>query len=162
MYFIFMSNLCIHIIESSKLRKRIYSPLTIDEISKTGKNFEKTFDVFVKKTGLYIYDEDKTTLKNLFGDNFGEKLINICINHQDINVIINKVKLTDKDPIEFWTQNLYNTVKKTLGVTSWLSEIDDLVVDIIQGSKRTLLNCISPHLYMHKDEILSWAKKYNI
>ena len=63
---------------------------------------EKTFDVFVKKTGLYIYDEDKTTLKNLFGDNFGEKLINICINHQDINVIINKVKLTDKDPIEFW------------------------------------------------------------
>ena len=158
----FMSNLCIHIIESSKLRKRIYSPLTIDEISKTGKNFEKTFDVFVKKTGLYIYDEDKTTLKNLFGDNFGEKLINICINHQDINVIINKVKLTDKDPIEFWTQNLYNTVKKTLGVTSWLSEIDDLVVDIIQGSKRTLLNCISPHLYMHKDEILSWAKKYKI
>ena len=162
MYFIFMSNLCIHIIESSKLRKRIYSPLTIDEISKTGKNFEKTFDVFVKKSGLYIYDEDKTTLKNLFGDNFGEKLINICINHQDINVIINKVKLTDKDPIEFWTQNLYNTVKKTLGVTSWLSEIDDLVVDIIQGSKRTLLNCISPHLYMHKDEIFSWAKKYNI
>ena len=158
----FMSNLCIHIIESSKLRKRIYSPLTIDEISKTGKNFEKTFDVFVKKTGLYIYDEDKTTLKNLFGDNFGEKLINICINHQDINVIINKVKLADKDPIEFWTQNLYNTVKKTLGVTSWLSEIDDLVVDIIQGSKRTLLNYISPHLYMHKDEILSWAKKYNI
>ena len=158
----FMSNLCIHIIESSKLRKRIYSPLTIDEISKSGKNFEKIFDVFVKKTGLYIYDEDKTTLKNLFGDNFGEKLINICINHQDINVIINKVKLTDKDPIEFWTQNLYSTVKKTLGVTSWLSEIDDLVVDIIQGSKRTLLNCISPHLYMHKDEILSWAKKYNI
>ena len=72
------------------------------------------------------------------------------------------MKLTDKDPIEFWTQNLYSTVKKTLGVTSWLSEIDDLVVDIIQGSKRTLLNCISPHLYMHKDEILSWAKKYNI
>ena len=158
----FMSNLCIHIIESSKLRKRIYSPLTIDEISKSGKNFEKTFEVFVKKTGLYIYEEEKNTLKNLFGDNFGEKLINLCINHQDVNVIINKVKITDKDPIEFWTQNLYNTVKRTLGVTSWLSEIDDLVVDVIQGSKRTLLACISPHMYMHKDEILKWASANNI
>ena len=158
----FMSNLCIHIIESSKLRKRIYSPLTIDEISKSGKNFEKTFEVFVKKTGLYIYEEEKNTLKNLFGDNFGEKLINLCINHQDVNVIINKVKITDKDPIEFWTQNLYNTVKRTLGVTSWLSEIDDLVVDVIQGSKRTLLACISPHMYMHKDEILKWASAHNI
>ena len=101
-------------------------------------------------------------MKNLFGDNFGEKLINLCINHQDVNVIINKVKITDKDPIEFWTQNLYNTVKRTLGVTSWLSEIDDLVVDVIQGSKRTLLACISPHMYMHKDEILKWASAHNI
>ena len=158
----FMSNLCIHLIEASKFRRRI-SPLTIDELARGGKDFEKTFEIFVKKTGLYIYEEEKVTLKNLFGDNFCEKLINLCINHQDVNVQINKVKQTDKDPIECWTQNLWNTVKRILGVTScWLSEIDDLVVDIFQGSKRTLLNCISPHLYMHKEEILKWGKDNNI
>lgn len=158
----FISNLCIHIIEASKFRRRI-SPLTIDELAKAGKDFEKTFEIFVKKTGVYIYEEEKVTLRNLFGDNFCEKLINLCINHQNVNVEINKVKQTDKDPLESWTQNLWNTVKRILGVTScWLSEIDDLVVDIFQGSKRTLLNCISPHLYIHKEEILKWGKDNNI
>ena len=36
----FMSNLCIHLIEASKFRRRI-SPLTIDELARGGKDFEK-------------------------------------------------------------------------------------------------------------------------
>ena len=154
----FISNLCIHIVESTKLRKRIYSPLTIDELLKAGNDFEKTFDVFQTKTGLYIYEDEKQTLNNLFGDSFGKKLINLCINHQDISVSISKARQTDKDPIEYWTQELWSIVKNTLGH----HEIEDLVVDIFQGSKRTLLNCISPHLYSHKEEILTWAKTNNI
>ena len=35
-----------------------------------------------------------------------------------------------------------------------MDEIDDLYVDIFQGSKRTLLFCLSPHMYANKDEIL--------
>ena len=36
-------------------------------------------------------------------------------------------------------------------------EMDDLVVDISQGSKRTLLGCISPHLFKNKIKILEWG-----
>ena len=98
----------------------------------------------------------------MFGENFSKIVINLCINHQDVNVIINHPKLADKDSIELWTQNLWNVVKKSLGATSWLSKIDDLVVDIFQGSKRTLLNCIFPHLYIYKDEILKWGLKITL
>jgi hypothetical protein len=33
----------------------------------------------------------------------------------------------------------------------------DLVVDISQGSKRTLLNSLSPHIYRNKSKILQWG-----
>ena len=32
----------------------------------------------------------------------------------------------------------------------------------MQGSKTTLLACISPHLYINKDKILNWAKQKNL
>lgn len=158
----FISNLCIHFIESTKLRKHIYSPITIREILESNISFEETLQVLIKKTGIYVSDDDSEILKKVFGDSFAKKLINLCINFQDVSVSICKARLNDKDPIEFWTQNLWTTTKELLGVTSWLSEIDDLVVDIFQGSKRTLLNCITCHLYMHKEEIFKWAKDNNI
>ena len=52
---------------------------------------------------------------------------------------------------------MWNVCKDLLGVNSSVEEIDDLVIDICQGSKRTLLGCIAPHMYMHKEEILKWG-----
>ena len=45
----FVSNLCIHYIESKNIRKRIYSPLTISELHKTGKISNKLLMFFVLK-----------------------------------------------------------------------------------------------------------------
>lgn len=38
-----------------------------------------------------------------------------------------------------------------------IEDIEDLVVDIIQGGKKALLGCISPHLFLNKEEILKWG-----
>jgi hypothetical protein len=158
----FVSNMCIHIIESTKLRKYITSPITINKIHQSRDDFDKVLEVLQTTTGLYINQQESNILKKVFKDNIAEKLINLCLSYQDVSISIHKDSLNDKDPIENWVQNLWNITRDLLGVNSSIDEIDDLVVDVIQGSKKTLLNCISPHLYIHKDEIFKWAEENQI
>lgn len=155
----FVSNMCIHILESTKLRKYLTSPITINKIHNSRESFDQTLEVLMTTTGLYINETEASILRGMFKNDFAEKLINLCLNYQDVSITIHKDSLMDKDPIENWVQNLWNVTKDLLGVSSSVDEIDDLVVDIVQGSKKTLLASISPHLYMHKDEIYQWAEK---
>jgi hypothetical protein len=155
----FVSNLCIHIIESTKLRKYTASPITINKIFNARKSFKATLDVLINTTGLQISELEVEILHKVFGDNFSEKLINLCLNYQDVSVTICKETVTDKDPVENWIQNLWNVTKDLLGVNSSVDEIDDLVVDIVQGSKKTLLASISPHPFMIQQQIYKWAEE---
>ena len=52
---------------------------------------------------MNIYDDEKAILKTVLGNSFAEKLINLCLNYQDISLSINKSPVLDKDSVEFWT-----------------------------------------------------------
>jgi hypothetical protein len=158
----FVSNMCIHIIESTKLRRFISSPITISKIFQAKDDFNSTIQVLMNATGIYISENESHILKGVFGNKLAEKLIHLCLNNQDVSISVSKDLLTDKDTVETWIQNLWEVTRKVLNVNSSVDEIEDLVVDIVQGSKKTLLACISPHMYKHKDEILAWAKENNI
>jgi len=158
----FISNICIHIIESTKLRKYVTSPITLKKIHSVKDSFEDTVNVLMNTTGLHLNEAEIKMLKHNFGNQFADKIINLCLNYQDISITISKESMYDKDPVENWIQNLWEISKDLLNVNSSVDEIEDLIVDIIQGSKKTLLNCISPHMYMIKDEILAWAKENEI
>ncbi len=153
----FISNICIHLIESTKLRTYISSPITLKKIHSVKDSFEDTVNVLMNTTGLHLNESEIKMLKHQFGNNFADKLINLCLNYQDISITIAKESMYDKDPVENWIQNLWEISKNLLNVNSSVDEIDDLIVDIIQGSKKTLLNCISPHMYLIKEDILRWA-----
>ena len=75
---------------------------------------------------MNIYDDEKAILKTVFWNSFAEKLINLCLNNQDISLSINKSPLLDKDLVEFWTQNLLNTVKQLFSEDIEMDEIDDI------------------------------------
>lgn len=158
----FVSNMCIHIIESTKLRKLIASPLTVNRVFQVRHNFEETLEVLMSTTGIFIGFAESVILKKVFGNTLGDKLISLCLHYQDFSITLNKEILHDKDPVENWVQNLWNVTRSLIGVKASVDEIEDLVVDIIQGSKKTLLASISPHLYLHKQEIYDWAEKMNI
>ena len=158
----FISNLCIHIIESIKLRKLIGSPVTIQKLYDQKGNFNNTIEVIESLLGGKIKHEDINVIKRAFGDNFADKLLNLSRHYQDYSVQIVKESQIDRDPIENWIQNLWKVSKQLLGISSSLEEINDLVVDIIQGSKKTLVSCFSPHIYKEKENILRWAQKNNI
>ena len=158
----FISNMCIHIIEASKLRKLISSPITVSKLYNVRGNYDETINVLKKATGAEINEFSYNTLKKIFSDKFADKLISLCLHYQDYSISISKSASSDQDSVEKWVQNLWNVSKDLLGVSSSVEEIDDLVVDIFQGSKRTLLGCISPHLFMHKEEILKWGQQNHI
>ncbi len=156
----FICNMCIYMIESGKIRKLIYSPLLIKEFEES-KTFEKTIGI-LNKNGIKLTQDKSEKLKNIVGDSFSSKLIHLCLNFQDITISIKKSYVCDKDPIELWTQSLYRAIKKSLGVSVWVSQLNDLVVDIFQGSRKNFLNSISPHLYINKEEILKWCEEKKI
>ncbi len=157
----FVANMCIHIVESWKIRKYISSPQIMEKLFDCGEDFDKTLNV-LQDTLCKINPNDIGVLKKTFGNQFNKKLLNIMLQHQDYNITINKVPQNSLDSVELWTQNLWSNAKELLGVTSSVDEIDDLVVDIVQGSKRTLIACISPHLHSHAEEIMKWGKENNI
>jgi hypothetical protein len=158
----FVSNMCIHIIESRKIRKAINSPIVIEKIYDHRDSFDECISVLKNDCNIEIEHENQKALKTLYGNKFADVLIDICLHYQDYHIQITKVEQIDNNPIDSWTQNLWITTKALLNVNSTVEEIDDLVVDIFQGSKRTLLGTISPHLYMHKEDILKWGKETNI
>ena len=127
-------------------------------------NFDKSFEILEKsleKTNKIGHSE-KENLRILFGDNLGKTLINMCLHYNDYSINILKLSNNKQDPSEKWIQNLWKVARNLLGVTTSIEEMDDLVVDISQGSKRTLLGCISPHLFKNKIKILEWGVKNNI
>lgn len=157
----FVCNLCIYIIETEKIRRKISSPVILKQLHNVNGNYKSTVLILNEK-GIEINEKESMQLFNVVGNSLGAKLEMLCVNHLDISIKIEKSPLSSKDPIELWTQNLWKVTKTTLGCPSWLTEIKDLVVDIFQGSRRTLLNCISPHIYINKQEILSWASKAGV
>ena len=157
----FITNMCVHYIESTKIREHIFSPNNIINLSKNLNNFEEAVNIFENEMDIILNDDEKKILYEIFGDSFGKKLINLCYNYQDYSISIRKSLIYDMDFTDIWTQNLYLTLSEILNVDDFRND-NDLIIDISQGSKKALLNCISPHIYIHKDEILKWGKENNI
>lgn len=154
----FISNLCIHITESKKIRHMLNSPLVIAVLHEAMKKNINTIEPLIEN--LIPAKLDFKQLKKTLGqEDIAKKLMNIILHYEDYSVSIMKGIMNDKDPIENFIQNLWIEAKNLLGVKSSVDQIDDLVVDIMQGSKRTLINCVSPHIYMNKDKIICWAEK---
>jgi len=158
----FISNMCINTIESKKLRNLLNSPLILGKLFENKNNFEKSVEIVESVTKYNMTKVQKENLRKFFGENLAEKLINLCLHYQDYSISICKLQNSDQDPSEKWIQNLWIITRNILGVNSSIEEMEDLVVDISQGSKRTLLGCISPHIYHNKEKILEWGSKQNI
>ena len=158
----FVCNMCIHIIESDKIKKLMLSPVSIQKIHASKNSFDETLEVLQNFLGKRLKDSDISMIKRTFGDDLWKKLLNLTLHYQDYSIAINKSLVIDRDPVENWVQNVWNTAKKLLEINSSLEEISDMVVDIVQGSKKTLVSCLSPHIYKEKEAILKWAKDNNI
>lgn len=160
----FMANLCIHMIESKKLRQMLNSPLVISYLHQ---HRSDSIDQIYKSLSQIVplsfsFSDFKKISKALSVNNtqsYAERILNILFHYEDYSVSVCKGYVNENDPIENFIQNLWVESKELLGITSHVDYVEDLVVDIMQGSKRTLINCISPHIYKNKDKIIAWTEK---
>ena len=158
----FISNMCINAIECKKLRELISSPIILGKLFECKNDFNQVINILEAAIKVKLTNSDIENLHKFFGNNIGEKLINLCLHYEDYSILISKLSNSDQDPSEKWIQNLWKVARDLLGVTSSIEEMDDLVVDISQGSKRTLLGCISPHIFKNKEKIIKWGKENKI
>jgi hypothetical protein len=158
----FVSNSCIHYIESLKLKKKINDPVTLARFFEHRNCFEKTCEILGQVLNHKFDHGEKEGLRKYFGTNLAETLIKLVFHYQDTVIYTQKVAISSQDPSEKWIQNLWKNARELLGITSSVEEVDDLIVDISQGSKTTLLAALTPHLYKNKEKILKWAVDNNI
>jgi len=160
----FCMNMCIHMIESKKIRKFI-TPLTLGKIYACKDNIDKVMEILKElsyNSEKKFSDKEINSLKKMFGVDLGINLIKISMHYQNYSINICKLPINDIDPIENWVQNIWRQIRNILGLNSSIKEVDDLIVDIIQGSRKSMLNCFSSHIYKNQEEIYKWAKDNNI
>lgn len=145
-----LANLCIHVIESKKLRYKLKGPKVLSNLLQN-QNLD----------GLPLKTEEIEGIKKIWGDRTIEQIKNIMVHHEDYKVSIyipsSHLKLS---PIELWTEELWKAILASLDIkTSVVEAIErGLLVDFMQGSTRSIINAISPYIFQNEKKITDWFK----
>jgi len=148
----FISNLCIHMVESRKLRHKISSPKILHLLMSGGSIDE-----------LPLSTEEKEGVKSLWKTGCQTRLAEILLHHEDYKLLVEVQKPHVKqDPSERWITRVWEKCAECLdipGISIGEAIARGLKTDIIQGSTRTALACISPYMFMKETEIRAWFKQ---
>ena len=149
-----LSNLCIHYIEAKKLRRKLKFPNVLGCLM-ASESLECLPLDLQEIDGLQEMWKSKTV----------ENIRNIVLHHEDYRIIVTSTAANLRSgPSERWAETLWKGCQKALGAEISISEANSkgLIVDVVQGSTRTLLNLISPYYRMHKAKILKWLERSEI
>ena len=112
-------------------------------------------------------EDDVTTLNKLFPNKLQRVLINLALHHNDfkIQLLISPSK-ANSDPIESWVENVWNKLAAALQIEEGMTcddiPDDQLIVDIVEGTKRGILGLVSPYKFMIRETIERFAKSSKI
>ena len=147
----FLSNLCIHVVESRKLRHKISSPKNL-HLLMSGGNIDD----------LPLTDSEKDGVKGLWKSGVQSRLAEILLHHEDYKLLVEvKKPHVKQDPSERWITRVWEKCAECLdipGISIGEAIAKGLKVDIIQGSTRTALACISPYMFKREQKIRTWFK----
>lgn len=149
-----LSNMCIHCIEAKKLRNKLRLPTFLTEMNLSG-SLDK----------LPLLTREIKGLEEIWKEKTLENIKNIILHHEDYKiVVISSAANLKAAPSEKWTEEMWKGCQKALGKNISISEaiINGLVVDVLQGSTRTLGNILSPYLLKNQKTILNWFENSGI
>ena len=144
----FFSNLCIHYIESKKLRRKLKLPTALSIINET-----ESLD------SLPLTQEEIFGIQEIWKNKSLENIRNLILHHEDYRVVITTSSANLKSgPSEKWTEALWQGCEKAIGYQLTVAKAmkSGLVVDVLQGSSNTLLNLISPYYQANGQKIQDW------
>jgi len=132
--FDFISNLCIHIVESGKIIQKLNSPLILKDLMDNRQDQSSVISLLVS-SGLSI--EEIAGLEKIWPTGLGEHLANILLHYNDFFIKISEpLSHLKQDPIEKWITNIWINMLKLLKLpmkTCCASIPDsDMVIDLVQ------------------------------
>ncbi|KAL6613049.1 hypothetical protein U3516DRAFT_592157 [Neocallimastix sp. 'constans'] len=157
-----MTCLCLHAIESRKLRNLLSkNPRNIsllysakEEIA-SGKKETHEMQERILSQIKELSPEDISGLRNLWGEKTLENIWNVLYQHGDYNIIIDKPSDSFDDVNEIWIEKVRNATIELMGDYN----TEDLIVDIISSNTHSVVNLVSPWVHKRKEEITEWGKK---
>lgn len=156
----FMANLCMHCIEARKLRKRLLAhPRWLALLRESGCSLESITP---------LTEKDRDGLEAVWGrDQACAKILEVIYHHEDYQVALLDTRTIAPDPSERWTRQLWHEARKVLCLSSDIMAPGDLcdcdlVVDMLQGSTRTMMNLFAAHIHGQREKILRWGEQQRL
>eukprot|EP00826_Nyctotherus_ovalis_P017261 TRINITY_DN1506_c0_g2_i7.p1 TRINITY_DN1506_c0_g2~~TRINITY_DN1506_c0_g2_i7.p1 ORF type:complete len:688 (+),score=196.13 TRINITY_DN1506_c0_g2_i7:878-2941(+) len=155
----FIANLCIHMVESEKVMKKLRSPILFRDLVMHCEDQSKVLSIL---ENTELTKEEIQGLHRIWPNNLGEHLANTLTQHGDYEIVISDPASHLKlDATENWVRKLWFATRELLqlksGYTCQSIPNEDMTIDILQGSRRAFTNLLSPYCYLHREEIMAWA-----
>jgi len=162
-FYDFIANLCIHIIESEKVMKKLRSPALFRDLIMHRDDQSKVLSIL---ESTELTKEEIQGLNRIWPKNLGENLANTLTHHNDYDIVISAPASHLKlDATENWVRKLWFATTELLqlkpGHACQSIPDEDMTIDILQGSRRAFTNLLSPYCYLYREKIMLWAKETN-
>ena len=141
----FLSNLCIHFIESNKLRKKLAKPGILQSLTNA-----KSLDF------LDLTTEEKEGIWSIWAEKSPQVIRNLILHHEDYLISVNASNINLRSAAsEKWTEVLWKACQEALGTDESACDAvrNGLIVDFVQGPTKTLLKMISPYFMENEKKI---------
>ncbi|CCW65299.1 unnamed protein product [Phytomonas sp. EM1] len=172
----FLTMLCVHIIESNKLRGRVQGmvhPPAIDILDEYMRNVEKEETEMKKITPEQEKERVKDVLRRMplspeeqdglirnWGTSTLMRIYEVMIHREEYNVRIDPSisRKFQTNPFHEWCLNLRACVLEKLGMCRFSDFPEDLSVDIVSSNKHCIKNLLSSFIRKYKKEIEEYAR----
>ncbi|CAD2221943.1 cyclic nucleotide-binding protein [Angomonas deanei] len=173
----FLTMLCVHIIESNKLRGRIQGmvhPPAIDVLDDYLRLRDKEEDQQIvvspevehdriKKIlqGMPLSEDEQRGLFNNWKSDTLLRIYEIMMHREEYNVRVDPSvsRKFQTNPFHEWALNLRRHVMEKLGLDPSASLPDDVTIDIISSNTHCMKNLLGGFLRRYRDEVLEYVKK---
>lgn len=154
-----MSNLCIHMVESEKIIKKLRSPMLFKDLI-CFRNDQSEVVKLLESTDLS--KDEINGLSKIWPKNLGEHLFNILMHYNNFSIdVMQPTSHLKLDATEKWVTRLWFAVASLLklGPDASCDSIPDeeMTIDIVQGSRRAFTSLISPFIHSRREVIAAWA-----
>lgn len=165
----FVSCLCLHVVESRKLREAM-KPLSrslaaietgLRSVALGGYDRNIATSDILEIVCPFLSSEERLLLLRLWPSNLLEQLRFICLHHGDYVIYADSspAEASFENPSEVWEKKLVDAAQFICGCP--LDPLN-MVVDILSSNVKSAWNCLSPYLRENRVSIEQWGAASNL
>lgn len=151
----FLSLLSLHATEARKVRRRIRSSDILKNMAQlmcpkcTDEDRQRLLE------RLPFSPDERAGLQKIWPKDLLARLYDILLHHEDYSIYIDAALGNyNADGAELWTQQIRVAAEQLMG------PLEDLEVDIVSSNTHSVVNCLSPYLHEHREDILAWGQEH--